>query len=277
MEYRKFISLEYKNNIYDISYLDNLCQAVPLIYVHGLGCAGIHFSGAFSHPILNKYRLLALDFPGHGDSAYHENCPFTVDDLVAVLLKFIDQLALPPGIMVAHSMGGLTALLFSKRFPNRIRGLINVEGNLAGEDCFLSRKVIKRSREQWQQRFFPATVKNLKLSENRGFREFADWFAKSSAAAIYDLSSSIVDYSDHGGLLTIVTALPIPVWYLYGADNRHLPYLEYLRLKAVKVKEIPHSGHFPFYDNPKDFFNEIGTIVSEICPLPGKPTEKKKC
>lgn len=44
--------------------------------------------------------------------------------------------------LVGHSMGGLTALMLAHEEPERVLSFVDIEGNVAPEDCFLSRKVI---------------------------------------------------------------------------------------------------------------------------------------
>jgi pimeloyl-ACP methyl ester carboxylesterase len=44
--------------------------------------------------------------------------------------------------LVGHSMGGLTALLLAGEESSPVLSFIDIEGNLAPEDCFLSRQVI---------------------------------------------------------------------------------------------------------------------------------------
>jgi pimeloyl-ACP methyl ester carboxylesterase len=38
-------------------------------------------------------------------------------------------------------MGGLTALLLAHRYPDRVLSFVDIKGNLAPEDCFLSRQI----------------------------------------------------------------------------------------------------------------------------------------
>lgn len=38
-------------------------------------------------------------------------------------------------------MGGLTALLLAHQEPDRVLSFVDIEGNLAPEDCFLSRQI----------------------------------------------------------------------------------------------------------------------------------------
>ena len=38
-------------------------------------------------------------------------------------------------------MGGLTALMLASAYPERVLSFCNIEGNIAPEDCFLSRQI----------------------------------------------------------------------------------------------------------------------------------------
>jgi pimeloyl-ACP methyl ester carboxylesterase len=70
-----------------------------------------------------------------------------------------------------------------------------------------------------------------------------------------------VDESDSGRLLDEFLALPVPRLFLYGEENKGLSYLPRLRASEVRVREIPLSAHFIFYDNPVETFQAIGEFV----------------
>jgi hypothetical protein len=42
-------------------------------------------------------------------------------------------------------MGGLTTLLLADQDPAKVASFANIEGNLAPEDCFLSRQIVSHS------------------------------------------------------------------------------------------------------------------------------------
>jgi pimeloyl-ACP methyl ester carboxylesterase len=44
--------------------------------------------------------------------------------------------------LVGHSMGGLTALMLAHQEPERVLSFVDIEGNVAPEDCFLSRPAV---------------------------------------------------------------------------------------------------------------------------------------
>ena len=63
--------------------------------------------------------------------------PFLVEVAEAVL----GRLGVEECHLVGHSMGGVTALLLADRAPGRVLSFVDIEGNVAPEDCFLSRQI----------------------------------------------------------------------------------------------------------------------------------------
>lgn len=79
----------------------------PIVFVHGWARSGADWSAQLSDPLLtDRYRLLALDLRGHGDSDApehgYDDPEVWADDLAAVL-----DLAGTPAVLVGSSYGGL--------------------------------------------------------------------------------------------------------------------------------------------------------------------------
>ena len=70
----------------------------------------------------DRYRVLALDQRGHGQSGYTARYSFELmrDDLG----DFADAMGLGRFSLMGHSMGGLVALLFAEEHPGRVRRLV---------------------------------------------------------------------------------------------------------------------------------------------------------
>ena len=65
--------------------------------------------------------------------------------------------------LVGHSMGGLTALRLADRDPARVASFVDIEGNVAPEDCFLSRQVLTHPADD-AEAFFNAFVERTRRS-----------------------------------------------------------------------------------------------------------------
>lgn len=234
-----------------------------VVFIHGLGGAKENFYAAFQSPAMMDCELLAFDLPGTGLSQY---CPSICPDLgsVADFVRLAWQAVTPgPAFVVAASMGGLIALLLVRQSGyGSLRGLINIEGNLASEDCMFSRGAAAVSLEELSRTVFTETRRKLQASRYPGDHMIAHNMAlNTDVRAYHSYSSHTVKESDSGTLLEEFLRIPVPRLFLHGDANRHLSYLPRLRDSDVAVREIPGGGHFLFYDNPMALYEEIGSFI----------------
>ena len=81
--------------------------------------------------------------------------------------------------------------------------------------------------------------------------------------AYHAYSFQTVAESDSGRLIEEFLRLPMPSLFLYGETNKGLSYLPRLRGSPVRVREVPSSAHFLFYDDPVATFQAVGEFVRE--------------
>jgi len=235
-----------------LSYFDRPGEGRAILYTHGLGCSSADFLGLTEEPQLDSFRLVSYDHPGCGDSPYESTTPANIDFLVRVLEAFVNRLGLTRFLLVGGSMGGLIGLLFAERHPEVLTGFVNLEGNLAPEDCMFSRRVVDHTFAHFERVIFPEIRNSLaSRQEIVGFVRHLAVLERCNARAYYDHSFQTVDYSYNGNLLERFARLPIPKYFVYGSENRELSYLPVLRRLGCRVVEIPSADHFLFYDNPR--------------------------
>src|SRR5262249_18478534 len=215
-----------------VSYFIRPGAAATLVFLHGMGGSKQDFLVAAGQQTLRDYTLVAFDFPGCGATPHSADRVWRIDDLVHITDLFISALNISRFVIIGHSMGGLTALLYARKYGNKITGFVDIEGNLGPEDCFLTRDIARLSFAD-----FLATehLQNLKLrfagAPHKGTRIWAEELGKSGAArAFYDYAVSIVNWSDSEDLLTGFLRLPIPRLFVYGSANSHLSYLPRLKV-----------------------------------------------
>jgi pimeloyl-ACP methyl ester carboxylesterase len=98
----------------------------PLVMLHGAtGSGGDHFAGL--RPVLaGGFRCFMPDARGHGGTHWDAGESWTTADLVADLDAFVDAVGLGTFHLLGYSMGGMTALHYAARFPDRIRTLVAI-------------------------------------------------------------------------------------------------------------------------------------------------------
>ncbi|HDZ41121.1 MAG TPA: alpha/beta hydrolase [Bacteroidetes bacterium] len=246
-----------------IEYFIRHGQNETVLYLHGLGCSKSDFLGATKIETLNSHTLVALDFPGHGNSGYLEK--LDIDDLVEITRLFVEKLNLHDLILIGHSMGGLVAVLFSERYAGRVKAFVNVEGNLKSEDCTFSRQAVMVDYDTFVNETFRNFKIILQFSKKPGFKKCAEILGKfNPQKAMFDFSPSMVTYSDSGKLIQKFTSLKIPKCFIHGSENNVLSYIPELEEKGIPVFEISDSNHFPQYDNPGEYHSVIAEFLVRL-------------
>jgi pimeloyl-ACP methyl ester carboxylesterase len=101
-------------------------SAPPLVFLHGItGHARTWDDEA--RLLAGRYRALALDQRGHGDSDPAPDGDYSDAALLGDLTAFVDTLALPRVTLVALSLGGRVAINFAGRHPGRVERLVVVD------------------------------------------------------------------------------------------------------------------------------------------------------
>ena len=110
-----------KTSNYDIFYIDE-GDGIPLFFIHGL--AGDH--RAWLNQITyfkSKYRVIAIDNPGSGDSSPVTK-PCSTQDLANTMLEVIENLAINEAHIVGRSLGGFIGQQMAKSRPDVVRSLV---------------------------------------------------------------------------------------------------------------------------------------------------------
>ena len=110
-----------------LHYRDEGNAAGPLlVLLHGYGDSFTSWEGWVA-TLKDRYRLISLDFPGHGLTRAPQDYRLNGDDLADLVDVFAARLALPKFALAGNSMGGGVAWRFAVRHPERLNALILVD------------------------------------------------------------------------------------------------------------------------------------------------------
>ena len=91
----------------DIFYTDE-GEGQTVLMLHGWGSSCVAYKGIIN-TIKSKYRCIAMDFPGCGESSVMES-PWTLDNYTDLVEKFCKAVNIVPDIIFGHSHGGRVAM-----------------------------------------------------------------------------------------------------------------------------------------------------------------------
>ena len=240
--------------------------AEPVVFLHGFGSTKEDYVDFGQFPAFAGRPFVAYDAPGFGRTASGDPSAASIPFLVEVAEAVLGRLGVEECHLVGHSMGGVTALLLADRAPGRVLSFVDIEGNVAPEDCFLSRQIITHRTDDPRNFLDEFAARTHGGAEYSSALYAANVQSKVDPAVVRGIFESMVDLSDDGDLLDRFTALPFPRMFMYGEQNATLSYLQTLEARGVDLAEIPFSGHWPMYSNPVAMWTEIAAFYARHFP-----------
>jgi pimeloyl-ACP methyl ester carboxylesterase len=78
--------------------------------------------------LLDRYHIIAPDLRGHGDSEWATGASYNELNYVYDIAQLVHQKKMAPVTIIAHSLGGSIALLYSGLFPETVKKVVAIEG-----------------------------------------------------------------------------------------------------------------------------------------------------
>ena len=236
----------------------------PILFLHGFGSTKEDYADAALYPQFNGHPVIAYDAPGCGETECSDLSAVSIPFLVETARQLLAHFSVTTFHLIGHSMGGLTALILADAEPDRILSFIDIEGNIAPEDCFLSRQIIDFPAENTEI-FFEHFIERMWHSRHYSAALYAAGLRhRMRVAAVRGIFMSMVELSDHGDLMRRFLSLRCPRMFMYGEQNDGLSYLPKLRENGVSLARVSACGHFPMYSNPLEMWTVISEFLSRL-------------
>jgi pimeloyl-ACP methyl ester carboxylesterase len=240
----------------------------PLVMLHGLsGHARTwdHTAAALSE----RYRVLALDQRGHGDSDWAPQ--YGLAPMAQDVLGFLDALELAEVTLMGLSMGGLVSFVFAAAHPDRVTRMVimdigpeiapvgarNVASSMAANDVFESEDEAFARARAANPRPTDATLRH-RVSHNLrplpdGTLTFKYDKALRSPGALFDHTQD--------ELWAAWRAVSCPVLLVRGDDSDVLATETAQRMLAENPRasfaSIPDCGHSITLDSPQGLLEVV--------------------
>ncbi|WP_434604872.1 acetoin dehydrogenase dihydrolipoyllysine-residue acetyltransferase subunit [Pseudomonas sp. Z4-7] len=227
-----------------IRYFERGEGATPLVLIHGFG--GDLNNWLFNHEALAAgRRVIALDLPGHGESAKTLQRG-DLDELSGVVLALLDHLDINAAHLVGHSMGGAVALNVARLMPQRLRSLtligsagLGAEINGSYLQGFVDAANRNALKPQLVQLFSNAELVNRQMLDDMlKYKRL-----EGVDAALRQLAGSVFrDGRQQVDLREVVQAGHVPTLVIWGSDDAIIPAAHADGL-AARVEVLPGQGH----------------------------------
>ncbi len=247
-------------------------DAAPAVLLHGL-CGNAHEWDVFAEAMRNDCRLFALDQRGHGDSDWANS--YGPKDSFFDLEGFIEFLGLENVVLIGHSMGGINAVIYAARHPERIRSLV-IE-DIGPEIGRAGRERIERERTE-EPDSFASEEEAVAYMTSLEPRRSSVWIRNQVKHAFrhddrgrlvfkYDMQLRKTDLHSPEWLWEYVAQVICPTLLVRGTQSdmltREVAEAMSRAMVACSVEEIEGAGHGVHGDNPSAFEAAVRAFLDE--------------
>lgn len=260
---------------HDVAYRQSSGTGRPVVFVHGNSASSATWERVLAGPLGERYRCLALDLPGHGDSpALSDPDGYSLPGYAAVLAGFVEATDARDAVAVGWSLGGHIVL-----------EAVPALADAAGLAVFGTPPVA--SADQLAVAFLQNPAVNIGFTPDvtpSDARAYAESFVAPGATTGLDrLVADILatDGAARGALgaslgtgrfadeVAIVRELRVPLAVLHGAEEQlvSLGYLRGLTMPTLwrdAVQVMPGVGHAPQEEAPEAFADLLGQFIADL-------------
>lgn len=208
-----------------------------------------------------RFRCIAWDLPGHGDSdpaTGHQS----IEDYARGTLAVMDALGIQQAHVCGASVGGFICMALGLMAPERMATLSIVEAALrTGEEWAAQWTRIEGQFAIAQQSQAEVAPRLHALTPDLLARWNIDR-AKAGGWRMVDVMWAIRDYDALGALAGLRVPTAVVVGDKGPAIGGRSRYEQVLR--AARVRVIADAGHFPMIDQPQAFADALCAAIDEL-------------
>jgi 2-hydroxy-6-oxonona-2,4-dienedioate hydrolase len=239
----------------------------PVIMLHGTGPGATGWSNFHQNliPLSEKYRVIAVDFPGWGQSDPVE--PSQRDNALAVKL-LMDELGLEKATLVGNSMGAMATLAFAVQYPERMSHIVTMGAYLPGVGLFApagfseGMKVVREAYERPTPENFERLVRVMVYDASFVTKELMEQRASAALANRTHLENWLKPAQESArfgppDLVQRLTTTTLPALIVHGRDDRTCAMEHSMRVAALlpnaTLVVFNRCGHWAQVEHAQQF------------------------
>ncbi|VUD40411.1 Dihydrolipoyllysine-residue acetyltransferase component of acetoin cleaving system [Thalassocella blandensis] len=247
-----------------IAYFDEGDALEALIFIHGAFIDKSYWNDQLAH-FKQKYRVLAIDLPGHGASSMNK-ITWSIPMFARLIRHFAEKLDLNNLTIIGHSLGADVMLEVTTFDISRISRLVDVD-HLKQVGVSLPAEAIAQLVASLKENFAGTCEQyatSALMTENTrseiSQRLLADYNKMLPEFAIPLLASSF-NYAARQS--EILSALPLKL-YLMHVNYDHSSVNEWTRNLgcSCELHKLTGTCHYPMIEQPKQFNETLDTILA---------------
>jgi 2-hydroxy-6-oxonona-2,4-dienedioate hydrolase len=254
-------------------------QGHPVVLLHGSGpgATGMTNFAPNIGPLAEKFRVLAIDMPGWGQS--DTQTEETGRDHVAALIGVLDTLGIEKAALVGNSMGGMTSVATAIAHPERVSHLVTMGAPAPTTPIFSPGDGPSEGMKVLLQAYREPTPANMKrlvqvmcFDPEMATDELAEARSQAALSRPDHLESwnsqftgppSLPPYFRLGDQLA---AIGVPTMAIHGRDDRVVHFENSLhlvaRIRDSRLVLLNRCGHWAQIEHAAEFNRLVASFVA---------------
>jgi len=242
-----------------------------VLLAHGMWCDAGMFT-ALAQLLARDARVLVPDLRAHGRSDVPSR-NWTIADMAEDLVAILDQLDVARVVLAGFSMGGMAAVEFALRYPDRLAGLALIGTSAAAEELVRTAEIktlAKLIDLTGPARFLPHEASRTTFSpefRRRHPKEIKRWESVVRAMPPAALTQSLRAVAGRRNLLEEIHRIRVPVTIIVGgadkvvrpkwsrAMHEHIP--------GSRLVVFPNAGHAVPTERPGHVAELLGQLLPQ--------------
>ena len=236
-------------------------EGYPVLLLHGWGSSFDVYQGIIN-TLKNRYKVVALNFPGCGNSDTMEN-PWNLDDYCNLVLEFMNKIGIENPIMFGHSHGGrVTLKMVADKMVNPPKIVLLDSAGLIPKKSF---------RQKWRAKSFKIIKTVLTLPIIKSFstpllekarRHYGSADYNAAPLVLRQTLVSLVNTD----LRDILHNIACPTLLIWGENDTATPLAD-AKIIESKIRDcglcvIKGTGHYSFCERPFEAHAIINSFLN---------------
>ncbi|WP_185861176.1 alpha/beta fold hydrolase [Blattabacterium cuenoti] len=244
-------------------------KGVPIVLLHGF-MESLEIWNYIYYNIHNKYKVISIDFPGHGKSLFlkEKDTVLTMEKTAEIVKKIIEKENIQEAIFVGHSMGGYVALAIAEKYPEMFLGLCLLHSTTESDTPEKKKNRIQSIQLAIDNHplFISTSIKKLFHDKKLHFLQNEISFVKkiASQTSIISITSFLKGMSIRKNRKFLLKKTQFPKLYIAGLYDLILDikkiYEETKNANNTYFVSIP-AGHMGHIEKPKEIVRILENFI----------------
>jgi pimeloyl-ACP methyl ester carboxylesterase len=241
--------------------LDDVGSGTPILMLHGFPATRLLWHDVVPRLVEHGFRTIVPDLVGYGASMPRDRARVDMASQARWMWQLVDALGVEQTVIVAHDVGSAAAQLMVASSPDRVRGLVVLDGVYAAEWAMDAVESIRAWAPSDAHRLYPVLARRLGKSEL--MRQMLEAYAGEAGGLRLIQAARDLDPNQTAQIGESLRTSRVPALVLWGRDDRYLGVESVARpladLLGARLILLP-GGHFTPVDCPR----EVSTAVREF-------------